>query len=74
MLVAGLKDAGVKANMDFITDQIGMFSYSGLAKDQMVRLRNEFGVYGTDSGRMAVSALNTKNVKHVADSIAKVMA
>jgi aromatic-amino-acid transaminase len=40
----------------------------------MVRLRNEFGVYGTDSGRMAVSALNTKNVKHVADSIAKVMA
>ena len=39
----------------------------------MIRLRNEFGVYGTDSGRMAVSALNTKNVDHVAASIAAVM-
>jgi aromatic-amino-acid transaminase len=72
-LVAGLKSAGVKENMDFITDQIGMFSYSGLSKDQMIRLRTEFGVYGTDSGRMAVSALNTKNVTHVANSIATVM-
>jgi len=72
-LVSGLKDAGVKQNMDFITDQIGMFSYSGLSKEQMTRLRTEFGVYGTDSGRMAVSALNSKNVIHVANSIAKVI-
>jgi aromatic-amino-acid transaminase len=73
MLVDGLAKAGVKENMSFITDQIGMFSYSGLSKDQMIRLRTEFGVYGTDSGRMAVSALNTKNVEHVATSIAAVM-
>jgi len=73
MLVQGLAKAGVKEDMSFITDQIGMFSYSGLTKDQMIRLRNEFGVYGTDSGRMAVSALNTKNVEHVAHSIAIVM-
>jgi aromatic-amino-acid transaminase len=51
-LVDGLKAAGVKQDMGFITSQIGMFSYSGLTKDQMVRLRNEFGVYGTDTGRM----------------------
>ena len=51
-LVDGLKAAGVQADMSFITKQIGMFSYSGLTKDQMVRLRNEFGVYGTDTGRM----------------------
>jgi aromatic-amino-acid transaminase len=38
-LVAGLKAAGVAQDMSFITDQIGMFSYSGLSKDQMVRLR-----------------------------------
>lgn len=73
MLVKGLAQAGVSANMSFITDQVGMFSYSGLAKEQMIRLRTEFGVYGTDSGRMAVSALNTKNVTHVANSIATVM-
>jgi len=72
-LVDGLKAAGVKQNMGFITDQIGMFSYSGLSKDQMVRLRNEFGVYGTDTGRMCVAALNSKNIDHVCASIAKVM-
>ncbi|MFZ9433776.1 MAG: amino acid aminotransferase [Burkholderiaceae bacterium] len=72
-LVEGLKAAGVKQNMDFIIEQIGMFSYSGLNKDQMVRLRNEFGVYGTDTGRMCVAALNSKNIAHVCQSIAKVM-
>ena len=72
-LVDGLKAAGVQQDMSFITSQIGMFSYSGLSKDQMVRLRNEFGVYGTDTGRMCVAALNSKNIDYVCASIAKVM-
>jgi aromatic-amino-acid transaminase len=72
-LVDGLKAAGVKQDMGFITNQIGMFSYSGLTKDQMVRLRNEFGVYGTDTGRMCVAALNSKNIDYVCASIAKVV-
>ncbi len=72
-LVDGLKAAGVKQDMSFITTQIGMFSYSGLSKDQMVRLRTEFGVYGTDTGRMCVAALNSKNIDYVCASIAKVI-
>jgi aromatic-amino-acid transaminase len=72
-LVDGLKAAGVKQDMRFITSQIGMFSYSGLSKEQMVRLRNEFGVYGTDTGRMCVAALNSKNIDYVCASIARVM-
>ncbi|MEO8542774.1 MAG: amino acid aminotransferase [Burkholderiaceae bacterium] len=72
-LVDGLKAAGVKRDMGFITRQVGMFSYSGLSKDQMVRLRNEFGVYGTDTGRMCVAALNDNNIGHVCASIAKVV-
>ena len=72
-LVEGLKAAGVKQDMSFITTQIGMFSYSGLSKDQMVRLRNEFGVYGTDTGRMCVAALNSKNIDYVCQAIAKVV-
>jgi aromatic-amino-acid transaminase len=72
-LVEGLKAAGVQQDMSFITQQRGMFSYSGLNKDQMVRLRNEFGVYGTDSGRMCVAALNSKNVDYVCQAIAKVL-
>ncbi len=73
-LVDGLKAAGVKQDMSFITQQIGMFSYSGLSKDQMARLRTEFGIYGVDTGRLAISALNTKNLGYVCESIAKVMA
>ena len=72
-LVDGLKAAGVKQDMSFITQQIGMFSYSGLSKDQMVRLREEFGVYGTDTGRMCVAALNSKNIDYVCACIAKVV-
>lgn len=72
-LVDGLKAAGVSRDMSFITQQIGMFSYSGLTKDQMVKLRNEFGVYGTDTGRMCVAALNSKNIDYVCQSIAKVL-
>jgi len=72
-LVEGLKAAGVQRDMSFITQQIGMFSYSGLSKDQMIRLRSEFGVYGTDTGRMCLAALNSKNIDHVCASIAKVL-
>ncbi|MDB5851348.1 MAG: aromatic amino acid aminotransferase [Rhodoferax sp.] len=72
-LVEKLKAAGVQADMSFIITQVGMFSYSGLTKDQMVRLRNEFGVYGTDTGRMCVAALNSKNIDYVCASIAKVV-
>ncbi len=72
-LVDGLKAAGVQQDMSFITRQIGMFSYSGLNKEQMVRLRSEFGIYGTDTGRMCVAALNSKNIDYVCAAIAKVV-
>jgi aromatic-amino-acid transaminase len=72
-LVDGLKAAGVQADMSFITTQIGMFSYSGLTKDQMVRLRNEFGVYGTDTGRMCVAAMNSQNIDHICKAVAAVL-
>jgi aromatic-amino-acid transaminase len=72
-LVDGLKAAGVQQDMGFITRQIGMFSYSGLSKDQMVRLRNQFSIFGTDTGRMCVAALNSKNIDYVCASIAKVV-
>jgi aromatic-amino-acid transaminase len=40
----------------------------------MLRLRNEFGVYGIDSGRICIAALNSKNIDYAADCIAKVLA
>ncbi|MCW5255219.1 aspartate/tyrosine/aromatic aminotransferase [Verminephrobacter aporrectodeae subsp. tuberculatae] len=72
-LVDGLKAAGVQQDMGFIARQIGMFSYSGLSREQMLRLRNEFGVYGTDTGRMCVAALNDRNMGYVCRAIAQVL-
>ncbi|MHB1007704.1 MAG: amino acid aminotransferase [Propionibacteriaceae bacterium] len=72
-LVAGLAAAGVTQDMSFITDQVGMFSYSGLTRDQMLRLRSEFGVYGTDSGRLCIAALNDGNLGYVSEAIAAVI-
>ena len=72
-LVAKLKAAGVKQDFGFIVDQVGMFSYSGLTKEQMQRLRSEFGVYGVDSGRICVAALNEGNIDHVAKAMAAVL-
>jgi aromatic-amino-acid transaminase len=67
-----LKAAGVKQDMSFITQQKGMFSYSGLNQAQMQRLRSEFGIYGVDSGRICVAALNSKNIDAVVKAIAQV--
>ena len=72
-LVDGLASRGI-TDMGFIAEQLGMFSYSGLTKEQMVELRTEHGVYGLDSGRMCVAALNTGNLDYVADAIAAVRA
>jgi aromatic-amino-acid transaminase len=72
-LVDKLKAAGAKQDFGFIVDQVGMFSYSGLNKQQMERLRSDFGVYGVDSGRICVAALNAKNIDYVAKAIAAVL-
>ena len=72
-LVARLRAAGVTGELDYITRQKGMFSYSGLGKEQMQRLRNEFGVYGLDSGRICVAAINSRNMDAVVVALAQVM-
>ncbi|MFM8929108.1 MAG: amino acid aminotransferase [Betaproteobacteria bacterium] len=72
-LVAKLTATGVPGDLSFITRQKGMFSYSGLNKAQMERLRGEFGIYGVDSGRICVAALNGRNLDAVASAIAKVV-
>ncbi len=72
-LVQRLGAAGVKRDMGFIQQQKGMFSYSGLSAAQMQRLRTEFGIYGLDSGRICVAALNERNIGPVVAAIAKVV-
>ena len=61
------------ADMQYVLAQRGMFSYSGLSKAQVARLREERSVYLIDSGRMCVAAINSKNIDYVADAIATVL-
>ncbi len=72
LLQTKLVAAGTKQDVSFITRQKGMFSYTGLAKPQMERLRNEFGIYGVDSGRICVAALNHGNIDAVVKAIGDV--
>ncbi|MCC6610104.1 MAG: aspartate/tyrosine/aromatic aminotransferase [Burkholderiales bacterium] len=61
------------ADFGFVLRQRGMFSYSGLTKAQVQRLREEFSIYAIDTGRICVSALNARNADYVADAIAAVI-
>ena len=62
-----------RADFRFVLEQRGMFSYSGLTREQVGRLRSEFAVYAIDSGRICVAALNKRNMDYVADAIATVI-
>ncbi|WP_424681068.1 aromatic amino acid transaminase [Frateuria sp. YIM B11624] len=56
----------------FIQQQAGMFSYSGLTRAQVDRLREEYGIYALGTGRICVAALNRGNLDVVAEAVAAV--
>ena len=62
-----------RADFRSVLEQRGMFSYSGLTREQVGRLRSEFSVYAIDSGRICVAAINNRNIDYVADAIAVVI-
>jgi aromatic-amino-acid transaminase len=71
-LVEKLKAKAPGRDFDFVREQVGMFSYSGLTKEQVGKLRAE-SIYAVDTGRICVAALNSKNIDRVVDAIAKVL-
>ena len=56
-----------------MTEQNGMFSFSGLNKEQVARLKNEFAVYIVGSGRISVAGLTSGNIDAVCKAIAQVL-
>jgi aromatic-amino-acid transaminase len=70
-LVEGIHRRVPGSDFSFVLKQRGMFSYSGLSKEQVARLRAEYSIYTIDTGRICVAALTTKNVDYVADAIAR---
>ena len=72
-LVEKIQAQGVDQDFSFVKAQRGMFSYSGLTKPQVERLREDFGIYAVGSGRICVAALNSGNIDYVARAMADVI-
>ena len=72
-MVALLAKKAPQRDFSFVGRQRGMFSYSGLTTEQVHRLRNEFGIYALDTGRICVAALNQSNIEAVTDAIVQVI-
>ncbi|XP_006817148.1 aspartate aminotransferase, mitochondrial-like [Saccoglossus kowalevskii] len=68
-LVENLKKEGSSHNWQHITDQIGMFCFTGLKPDQVARITEEFSVYLTKDGRISVAGISSKNNAYLAHAI-----
>lgn len=68
----GLQSKSLHRDYSFLNKQKGIFAYTGLNKKQVIRLREEKGVYMVENGRMSLAGLNTQNLDYVIDSILEV--
>ncbi|WP_338562630.1 amino acid aminotransferase [Erwinia sp. E_sp_B04_7] len=73
LFVNTLQEKGAKGDFSFIISQNGMFSFSGLTKDQVIRLREEFGVYAVNSGRVNVAGMTPDNMAPLCEAIVAVL-
>lgn len=73
LFVESLKSEGVKQDFDFIANQNGMFSFSGLTKAQVTRLKEEFAIYIVDSGRISVAGMTKSNIPVICKAIKAVL-
>ncbi|WP_107852577.1 amino acid aminotransferase [Oceanimonas marisflavi] len=73
LFVEKLAARGVDRDFSFIARQNGMFSFSGLTKEQVERLKDEFGIYIVGSGRISVAGITKANIDALCDGIAAVL-
>ena len=73
LFVATLKQKGVMTDFSFIERQNGMFSFSGLDKGQVLKMREDSAVYAVDSGRFNVAAMTESNMGALCEAIAAVV-
>jgi aspartate aminotransferase, cytoplasmic len=64
-----LEEMGTPGKWNHITDQIGMFSFTGLSEEQVQLLRKEKHVYMTKNGRISMAGLNTRNIQYFAEAV-----
>ena len=72
-LLAALTQLNTPGNWNHITQQIGMFSYTGLNEEQVKILVEKYHIYLLKSGRISMCGLNENNVQYVAEAINEVV-
>merc|ERR1712014_306049 len=73
MLRKGLEAKGTPGTWNHITDQIGMFSFTGLTPPQCERLISQRHIYLLKSGRISLAGLNKSNIQYMIDSVDEVV-
>jgi aspartate aminotransferase len=73
LLIENLKNHGCSKDFDFMNSQKGMFSYTGLSKEQVRELRSKYAIYFVDSGRINVAGLNNENIDYVCKAFADIL-
>ena len=73
LFVNTLAEKGAQRDFSFIIKQNGMFSFSGLTKEQVIRLREEFAVYAVNSGRVNVAGMTPDNMSALCEAIVAVL-
>lgn len=68
-----LEERQVTQDLSFVTEQTGMFSYTGFGPDAVARLRDDYGIYIAGDGRINVAGLSADNLEVVADGFAAVL-
>ena len=72
-LVENLVKENCSRNFEFIINQKGMFSFTGLSPDEVIQLREKFSIYIVNSGRINVAGVTSKNVNYIAKAISSVI-
>ncbi len=73
LIIDKLKAEGVQQDFSFITKQHGMFSFLGINKAQIDRLRAEYSIYMVGSSRVSIAGLNHSNIDYFAKAVAAVL-
>ena len=73
ILVKTLEEKNIKYDFSFIKNQNGMFSFSGLSKSQVMNLRNKFGIYAVNSGRINIAGITLSNISTLCNAIIAVL-
>ena len=71
-LTDNLRQAGSSIDWTHITNQIGMFAYTGMSQEQVVQLRDSHAIYLTMDGRISIAGLNTGNLQYIASAMHEV--